>query len=124
MSADAQRFHDRTHFLATVATVIRQLLVDHGRRRRRHKRGGGHRGITLNESELAASVDDGLDLLDLEEALLDLARLDPRKARVVELRVFAGTSIEETAACLGVSHMTVSRDWQMAKAWLIVRLRG
>jgi RNA polymerase sigma factor (TIGR02999 family) len=121
--ADPQRYHDRTHFLATAATVIRHLLVDHDRRRRRQKRGGGRRGTTLIEGELAAGVDGGFDLLDLESALVDLAQLDPRKARVVELRVYAGATIEETAASLGVSHMTVSSDWRMAKAWLVARLR-
>lgn len=120
--ADPKRFHDRTHFLAAAATVIRHLLVDRGRRRRRQKRGGGRRAATLIESEVAAGVDSGLDLLDLEDALVDLAQLDPRKARVVELRMFGGATIEETAACLGVSHMTVSSDWRMAKAWLVVRL--
>jgi RNA polymerase sigma factor (TIGR02999 family) len=121
--ADPQRFHDRTHFLATAATVIRQLLVEHVRARRRQKRGGGQRPKTLIESELAAAAEDRLDLLDLEAVLVDLAQLDPRKARVVELRVFAGATIDETAACLDVSHMTVSNDWRMAKAWIVARLR-
>jgi RNA polymerase sigma factor (TIGR02999 family) len=121
MQGSDPRFHDRAHFLAAAATVIRSLLVDHDRRRRRQKRGGAARR-TLLDSELADEPRTGLDLMDLEEALIELARLDARKARVVELRVFAGATLEEAAATLGVSRMTASNDWRMAKAWLVSRL--
>lgn len=119
--ADPQQFNDRTHFLSAAAKVIRNLLVDHDRRRRCQKRGGGARR-TMLESDLVAGGNIGLDLIDLENALVDLARFDARKARVVELRVFAGATLDEVAASLGVSRMTASNDWQMAKAWLVTRL--
>ncbi len=111
------RWKDRTHFLAVAATAMRQILVDHARGREAVKRGGGRQRITLDESAMPSAERD-VDLLALDEALARLAGLDERKARVVELRFFAGLTVQETAAALGVSSVTVKRDWSMARAWI------
>jgi RNA polymerase sigma factor (TIGR02999 family) len=111
-------WHDRTHFLATAATAMRHILVDHARARATEKRGGGWRRITLDEGLGATQQGSEVDILSLDDAVERLAALDPRKAKVIELRFFAGLSIEETAEALGVSHMTVSSDWRFARAWI------
>jgi RNA polymerase sigma factor (TIGR02999 family) len=110
-------FDSRTHFLAIAARVMRQVLVDHARRRRAAKREGCH--VTLMDADAAAVP---LDLLDLEDALNELAVLDARQARVVELRYFGGLDVEEAADVLGLSARTVKREWQTARAWLQQRL--
>jgi RNA polymerase sigma factor (TIGR02999 family) len=109
--------HDRAHFFAIAARVMRQVLVDHARRRRAAKREGVH--VTLGDADAAAVP---LEVLDLETALQELAGLDPRQARVVELRFFGGLDVEETADALGLSARTVKREWQTARAWLQHRL--
>jgi RNA polymerase sigma factor (TIGR02999 family) len=116
-------WRDRTHFLATAATAMRHILVDHARARDAEKRGGGWRRITLDD-RLGAQPGADIDLLCLDEALEKLAALDGRKARVIELRFFAGLSIEETAEALEVSHMTVSNDWRFARAWIARAIDG
>ncbi|MGE3166680.1 MAG: ECF-type sigma factor [Planctomycetota bacterium] len=116
-SVEDPPWRDRTHFLATAATTMRHVLVDHARARATEKRGGSRRRITLDERLGSAAVPD-VDLLALHEAMERLAELDPRKARVVELRFFAGLDLEETATVLGVSSMTVSNDWRFARAWI------
>jgi RNA polymerase sigma-70 factor, ECF subfamily len=108
---------DRSHFLAVCAQIIRRVLVDHARNRRRVKRGGGGLHVTLDETLLAPQIS-GVDVLALEEALTSLGRIDERKCRVVELRFFGGLSVTESAEVLQVSVETVMRDWKMAKAWL------
>lgn len=115
---------ERAHRLALVARAIRHVLVDLARQRRAKKRGGGEVPLVL---ELEPAGEDGdagerLDLLDLQQALLELERLDARQARVVELRFFGGLSIPETALVLGVAPRTVVDDWAMARAWLYERL--
>jgi RNA polymerase sigma-70 factor (ECF subfamily) len=112
----------RRHFFALAAKVMRQVLVDHARRRGREKRGGGDAALPLDEALVALEVE-GLDLLDLNAALEELAALDERQARVVELRFFGGLEAEEAAEVLGVSLSTVERDWRVARAWLYQRLR-
>ena len=112
---------DRAHFLATAARVMRHVLVDHERRRRRSKRGGAAQRTVLIDAH-GAGLDHALGVLEIEDALRALAQLDERMAKVVELRVFGGATIPETAAALGVSHMTVSNDWQTARRWLASRL--
>jgi RNA polymerase sigma-70 factor (ECF subfamily) len=102
---------------------MRRILVDHARRRRVAKRGGNALYLALDEALLAARAR-GIEVLALDEALDALARIDPRKARVVELRYFGGLRIEETAEVLGVSIETVKRDWRMARAWLLAELAG
>jgi RNA polymerase sigma factor (TIGR02999 family) len=111
-------WHSRAQFFAIAARVMRQVLVDHARRRRAAKREGCR--VTLTEEAAPAAAP--LDVLDLEEALTELAELDARQARVVELRYFAGLAVEETAEALGLSARTVKREWQTARAWLQRRL--
>ena len=109
-------------FLALAATAIRRLLVDHARRRKALKRGEGHGRITLDGTLIDRRG--SIDLTVLDEALTALAGLDARMARVVELRFFAGMSIEEVARHLGVSASTIVSDWTLAKAWLHRELEG
>jgi len=111
----------KMHFYAVCATAMRRILVDHARARRRGKRGGGWRRMTLDPA-LAPGEEPDLDVLSVHEALERLAGLDDRQARVVELRFFAGMSIEEVAHVLGVSKRTVEGDWTHAKAWLRAEL--
>lgn len=106
----------RTELLALAATAIRTLLVDHARQAARLKRGGGMNRITLHADQLVAQ--ETVDLLALDSALGRLSELDPRMARVVELRFFAGLTVEETAQTLDVNVYTVEREWAMARAWL------
>ena len=115
-------WNDRVHFFAVAANLMRRILVDEARRRQAQKRGGVERPLSLDELvaqgfELAQI---GLDseLILLDQALSRLEELDPRKAKVIELRCFAGMTIEETAQVVGISHATVERDLKMAKAWL------
>ena len=108
---------DRAHFLAIAARTMRQILVDHARRKRAGKRGEGWDRVTLDRAVDQLQQDD-LDLLALDEALVQLAEHDPRKARVVELRFFAGLSMPEVAEILGVSVRTAEGDWYLARAWL------
>jgi RNA polymerase sigma factor (TIGR02999 family) len=111
------RLNDRTHFFALAAQLMRHILVDHARSRRYLKRGGGARKVSLDEA-MAVSGERGEDLIALDEALKALAARDERKSKVVELRFFGGLSVEETAEALGVSAVTVMREWALAKAWL------
>ena len=113
------------HFFAIAARVMRQVLVDEARRRQADKRGGGVRPEELAQDAAVAMSAEGpeADLLALDEALTSLAALDARRAEVVELRYFAGMTIEETSRHLGFSHATVERDLKLARAWLSRRLR-
>lgn len=110
-------WHGRTHFFAIGAQAMRRILVDHARRRRRLKRGGGRVRITLNE-RLAVSPARDEDLLAVDDALKKLAEVDPRQATIVELRFFGGLSVEEVAEVLGASKRTVEAEWTMVRAWL------
>jgi RNA polymerase sigma-70 factor, ECF subfamily len=122
---DAQRvrWQDRAHFLGISARLMRRVLVDHARRRGYLKRGGGAERVTLHE-DLVTSPDPALDLVALDRALEALARVDPRKSQIVELRFFGGLSVEETADVLHVSSDTVKRDWRLAKLLLLRELEG
>ena len=115
---DYKRMHwqNRTHFFTVSAQVMRRILVDHARRHNL-KRGAGVQQVSLDEAALIGG-DRAADLEALDDALNMLANFDPRKSRVVELRFFGGLSVEETAAALKVSPLTVMRDWSTAKAWL------
>jgi len=105
----------RAYFFAAAAGAMRQVLIDHARRRNAAKRDVG----VVETGDLRLAVDAlAVELLDLEQALERLAELNPRQARVVECRYFGGLSVEETAEALGVSAITVMRDWRVAKAWL------
>ncbi len=119
---DGQTWANRAHFFAAAAEVMRRVLIDHARANRAEKRGGGCATALLDEAHIAV---DGpsIDLLALDMALNDLARLSARQARIVELRYFAGLSVPDTAEALGVNPRTVDRDWATARAWLRRRLR-
>lgn len=110
-------YRDRVHFFALAAQMMRRVLVDHARSRGYQKRGAGVRPIALEDWRIA-SPDRDSEVVALDEALDELARHDARKAKVVELRFFAGLSVEETAVALEVSPQTVLRDWSLSKAWL------
>jgi RNA polymerase sigma-70 factor (ECF subfamily) len=115
-------WNDRLHFFATCAQAMRCILVDAARARRSQKRGGGVAIVPFDEARVRPSAPPQ-DVLALDEALTELSTVDPRKARVVELRYFGGLSVEETAEALGVSAETVTRDWRLAKLWLVRALR-
>jgi len=108
---------DRTRFFALCAQIIRSILVDHARNRRFAKRGGDAVHVPLDETVLGTRAR-GVEVLALDEALMSLSKIDPRKSRVVELRYFGGLSVAETAEILQVSPETIARDWRMAKTWL------
>lgn len=107
----------KTHFFAIGAKVMRRILVDHARGRKRQKRGGGMRRITLGDDMKVSSRNDE-DVLAIEEALTKLAELDPRQVEIIEMRFFGGMTVEEVAEVLSVSKRTVESDWTMARAWL------
>jgi len=112
---------NRSHFFAISAQIMRRILIDHARRHAYAKRGGGAQQVSLDE---AAAVTSGIgrEMLRLDEALKTLAELDPRRSQVVELRYFGGLNNEEIAGVLHVSENTVTRDWNMARAWLYQQL--
>jgi RNA polymerase sigma-70 factor (ECF subfamily) len=120
-------WQNRAHFFAVTAQVMRHILTDHARRRQYVKHGGEAQRIPFDaamDEAVLMSMPRAAELVALDEALDELARLDPRKSRVVELRYFGGLSLEETAAVLDVSLMTVRRDWRAAKAWLYKRVKS
>jgi RNA polymerase sigma factor (TIGR02999 family) len=110
-------WHDRAHFFAVCAQVMRHILIDHARAHARDKRGGGALHVSLDEAAVLAGGR-ASDFLALDEALRALEAVDPQKGRIVELRYFTGLSIEETAEVLKISPTTVRREWRRAKAWL------
>lgn len=112
----------RAHFFAFSAHLIRRILVDHARRRNRAKRGGMAERITLAELD-ALALEKSPDLVELDDALCRLEKVDPRKATVVELKFFAGLTLDEVAEQLGISSETVSREWRRARAWLYTALQ-
>jgi RNA polymerase sigma factor (TIGR02999 family) len=116
-------WHDRAHFLAVAARIMRRILVDHARARRAQKRGGPVTRVTLTET-LVVTNEPREDFVALDDALEALAAFDERKSRVIELRFFGGLSVEEAASVLKVSPDTVMRDWRLAKAWLQREMRG
>jgi RNA polymerase sigma factor (TIGR02999 family) len=122
IDANDIRWNDRAHFFGICARLMRRVLVDHARSRGYQKRGGGAHKLTIDENSLTAPPMD-VDLLALDDALEELARVDERKCRVIEMRFFAGMSVEDTAAALQVSTDTVKRDWRIAKLFLLKELR-
>jgi RNA polymerase sigma factor (TIGR02999 family) len=111
------QWRNRAHFFGIAAQMMRRILVDYARSRRYAKRGGGIPNLSLDEA-LIVSDERTAEVVALDETLQQLAEIDPRKSRIVELRFFGGLSIEETAEVLAVSPGTVMRDWTLAKAWL------
>jgi RNA polymerase sigma-70 factor (ECF subfamily) len=112
----------KAHFFGVAAKVMRQILIDHARGRLRDKRGAGRQKISFDEGLLLTEARSA-ELLAVDGAIDRLAKLDPRQARIVELRFFGGLSVEETAKVVGVSAKTVKRDWSVARAWLYEDLR-
>jgi RNA polymerase sigma factor (TIGR02999 family) len=111
------RWQNRAHFFAIAAQAMRRILIDSARRRSAAKRGGRGEKLSLDEAADIA-LEDESNLLDLDEALTELAKIDPQQSRIVELRYFGGLTIEETAEVISVSPATVKREWAMARAWL------
>ena len=122
VNADRVDWQDRRHFLAVAARTMRRVLVDLARARHTNKRGAGVVHVPIDSGVNAASP--SLDFVALDDALNALAAFDTRKVRVIELRFFAGLTVEETAEVLEVSPDTVARDWRMARTWLLRELEG
>lgn len=114
---------NRSHFFAISAQIMRRILIDHARRHAYAKRGGGAQQVSLDEAA-TFTPDQSAELIRLDEALKSLAEMDPRRSQVVELRYFGGLNNEEIAGVLNVSENTVTRDWNMARAWLYQQLTG
>jgi len=114
---DLPQWEGRTHFFAIAAQLMRQILVDYARRRRASKRGSGVCMLTLDDA-MAMPQGKDVDVVAVDDALNTLAEVDPRQSRVVELRFFAGLSLEETSEVMGIATATVQRDWTAARAWL------
>lgn len=123
VEAQGVPWQGRAHFFGIAARVMRRVLVDHARARGFEKRGGGAQAVPLESTILVSRAPD-IALLDLDHALNELAEMDERKAKVVELRFFGGMTVEETADSLGVSIDTVKREWRVAKLWLLSTLKG
>ena len=121
VDAPRMSWQNRAHFFAVASTHMRQILVDHARRRRAGKRGGAQQQVTLEEPLLAAQSE-SVDVFALHELLERLEAFDPRAGRIIELHFFGGLSFEEMALVLDVSVRTVKRDWSMARAWLHAEL--
>jgi RNA polymerase sigma factor (TIGR02999 family) len=119
------RWQNRAHFFGIAAQMMRRILIDHARHQARDKRGGSAPKLSLDETVIAAETeaDTDLDLLALDDALTSLARIDPRGARIIELRFFSGLTLDETAEVMGISAGTVKRDWSAARAWLYREMR-
>ena len=111
------RWENRSHFFAVAAQVMRHILVDHARKHRYRKRGGGAQHVPIDDFEIVCD-EQAADLIALDDALQRLAVIDPRKSQIVELRFFGGLTVEETAEVLKVAPITIMREWRMAKAWL------
>ncbi len=116
-------WHSRAHFYGIASRAMRQILVDHARRHSAEKRGGDRQRVTLDE-RLGIGVRPNVEILELDEVLKKLAEMDPRMARVVELRTFGGLTGDEIAHVLGITRRTVQEDWRVARMWLNRKLSG
>lgn len=117
------QWQNRAHFFGIAAQLMRRILVDHARTKKRAKRGGSDIKVSLTQANAITQSED-LDVVALDESLARLAEFDEQQSRIVELRYFSGLTIEETAQVLGISTATVKRDWNMARAWLHRELSG
>jgi len=122
MGESQGNINDRGHFFAIAATVMRHILVDHARARQAQRRGGGAQKVELHDYSAVTEPD--LDILAVDQALKRLEALDERKARVVEMKFFAGLTEHEIAGVLGVGRATVERDWAFAKSWLQIQMES
>jgi len=118
-----QGWQNRVHFYAVAANLMRQILVDFARSRDRIKRGGGLKQVSLDEA-LTITADHTAELLNLDEALTKLSKLDERQSQIVELRFFGGLTEAEIAEVLKVSERTIQSDWRLARSWLLRELTG
>ena len=123
LGAQPIAYNDRAHFFAVAAQTMRRILIDHARARVADKRGGVQQRVSLSAVDGWRPIEHSEDLLALDHALGKLEKADPRAARVVELRFFGGLTEDDVAEVLGVSPITVKRDWRTARAWLVSRLR-
>ncbi|MCP4759483.1 MAG: sigma-70 family RNA polymerase sigma factor [Planctomycetes bacterium] len=123
LDASGRQWNSRAHFFAAAAEAIRRILIDHARSKSAAKRGGGRARIPMDDA-LAIAGPHGVDLLDLDDALRELGKMDSRMAQVVELRFFGGLEVGEVAEVLGFSKRTIEGDWGTARAWLRSRLTG
>jgi hypothetical protein len=127
VGAENQNFESRGHFFAVAATAMRQILMDHARRKRAAKRGGGDPGLEAHVDSIMVSMggrDDEMDAEALDDALTELAANNERMYRVVELRFFGGLEVHDVANLLGISKSTAEADWRAARAWLNMKLRA
>jgi RNA polymerase sigma-70 factor (ECF subfamily) len=122
LAGEEVNWHNREHFIGVAANVMRRVLVDYARAHKAEMRGGGLRRVELDEG-VAISEERFEELLSLDEALNRLMELNPRQARVVELRYFGGLSVEQIASILGIAPRSVKRDWALARIWLFKQLR-
>lgn len=122
--AERDRWSDHRHYLVTAARAMRRALVDHARSRGRDKRGGNAARVTLDVASFGTDAPQVIDLLALEEAMQQLAALDPVKAQLVELRFFGGMPADQAAEVLGMARSTAAEQWRLARAWLGRRLRA
>ncbi|WP_168164492.1 ECF-type sigma factor [Pirellula sp. SH-Sr6A] len=120
---DGDQYQSRGHFLALAATMMRRILVDHARSRKRLKRGGEFVRVLFDE-DLKLSVSNEEDVLAIDELIEELQKLDERQARIVEMRFFGGMTVPEVAEVLGLSTRTIENEWRMCRAWLRKRLEG
>lgn len=123
IGSDNKNWQDRRHFFNVAAQIMRNILVDHARKHQAEKRGGEGRKISLDEAVEYYRQRD-INLIDLDQALTELAELDPNQSRIVELKFFAGLKIDEVAGLLDVSEATVNRQWHKAKMWLRSRMQS
>jgi RNA polymerase sigma factor (TIGR02999 family) len=121
--AENASFQNRCHFMAVACTAMRQILVNHAKSRQTGKRGSGEFAISIDDVQLAVNQE-AAEVVALHEALTRLQEIDPRKSQVVEMRYFGGLSIDETAEALGISVITVNRDWRLARTWLLREMSG
>ena len=117
-------WQNRAHFFGVAAQAMKRILIDHAKARHREKRGGAAENLPLEEARFVISNDKSVDLIALDEALTRLASFDPRQASIVDLKFFAGLSIEDIAETLKISSATVKREWNSAKAWLFSEING
>lgn len=117
-------FNDKTHFLAIASKCMRQILIDHARKKHAQKRGGNNKDVTYIDEIFAVQKQKAQELINIDTALKELETLNKRLAEVVEMRFFGEMSIEDTAQALGISKSTVKRDWMKARGWLYKELKG
>jgi RNA polymerase sigma-70 factor (ECF subfamily) len=123
VNQERAQWHNRKHFFAVSAQLMRRILVDRARTKNYQKRGGGEQTLSLDEALTISADNQAAEIIALDEALKELSAFDERKSQVVELRYFGGLSVEETADVLKISPVTVRRDWTTAKAWLYSRIK-